>query len=347
MSHGRIVGASLMVLCVLALSGMRSAAAQEIPVGIIDFYGLKRVSESAARGALTFKEGTLVRTDVRPAFIEESKRQLSALPGVASADVNFVCCDDGRAIIYVGVEERSRSALHFRDPPVGAERLAADVVATGGEFDRALMAAVQRGTAAEDDSQGHSLATQDPAMRALEERFIVFATRDLKSLRSVLRNSSDAEQRALAAQVLGYAADKQIIVGDLVYGMSDPDGGVRNNAMRALAVIASMTPSAAKHRVHVPYEPFVDLLRSPVWTDRNKSSFVLMHLTENQDPRLLSLLRRTAMGELVEMARWKSRGHALPALLMLGRIGGLRGEVLNTALSSDDRDSIINAALKR
>ena len=40
----------------------------------------------------------------------------------------------------------------------------------------------------------------------------------------------------------------------------------------------------------MPYEPFVDLLNSPVWTDRNKSSIALMDISSTRDPRLLSLL---------------------------------------------------------
>jgi hypothetical protein len=41
----------------------------------------------------------------------------------------------------------------------------------------------------------------DPAARAIQERFIGYA-QDLRLFRDVLRNSSDAEQRALAAEIL-------------------------------------------------------------------------------------------------------------------------------------------------
>jgi len=131
---------------------------------------------------------------------------------------------------------------------------------------------VRRGDAGEDRSQGHALA-DDPAARALQERLVVvYASRDLPELRLVLRRSSDAAHRALAAQVLGYAADKPAVVEDLVHAMTDPSADVRNNASRALMVFAEMLPGAGPTVPRVPARPFIELLRSPVWSDRNKAS---------------------------------------------------------------------------
>jgi HEAT repeat protein len=225
-------------------------------------------------------------------------------------------------------------------------RLAADIVEAGKALQEAVRAAVQRGDAAEDDSQGHALF-HDPASRSVQERFVGYAARELKELRRVLRDSSDAEQRALAAEILGYVANKRDVVGDLVYGMRDASAEVRNAAMRALAVFASMPPTSGRPIVRVPYESFVDLLQSPVWTDRNKASLALARLSERRDPRLLAKLRREAMVPLIEMARWKSEGHAIPALLILGRIAGQSDEAIQMAWTRGEREGIINAALKR
>jgi len=55
-------------LALVILGGARELAGQELRIGIIDFYGLGRVSESEARQALTFKEGdtiSLVRERAR------------------------------------------------------------------------------------------------------------------------------------------------------------------------------------------------------------------------------------------------------------------------------------------
>ena len=229
----------------------------------------------------------------------------------------------------------------------GIPRQGNPILKDGENVDTAAMAAVERGDAEEDDSKGHALF-HDPAARAIQERFVGYAARDLPQLRRVLRESSDAGQRALAAQVMAYVTNKDRVVGDLAQAMSDPDEDVRNNAMRALAVFANAAP-AARPKTPIPYEGFVALLNSPVWTDRNKASLALLRLSERREPRLLQQLRREALVPLVEMARWKSPGHAMPALMILGRIAGLSDEVAATASASPlaEREAVIKAALDR
>ena len=97
------------------------------------------------------------------------------------------------------------------------------------------------------------------------------------------------------------------------------------------------------HRCRIPYDPFIALLNSPVWTDRNKSSLALDDLSAARDPKLLEALRRDALTSLVEMARWKSEGHATPSLRILARIAGLPEE----AVKISDRERIITAAMGR
>jgi hypothetical protein len=157
------------------------------------------------------------------------------------------------------------------------------------------MAAVVEGDAGEDDTHGHALSS-NAAMRAVQEQFVVFAARDEARLRDMLAQSSDAAERALAA------------------AMRDPNDGVRNNAMLALAVIAAHAAGEPQLGIHVPPEPFVDLLNSPFWTDRNKAVFTLVALSQTHDPALLTALRNRALTSLVEMARWKSRMHAVSFL---------------------------------
>jgi hypothetical protein len=335
-----------MFLVLLVATGVRPSAGEDLPIGIVDFYGLGRVSESEARRALTVKEGDTIAMvgDEPPAFMAESERRLSALPGVAHAHVGFVCCEGGRWIVYVGLEGQGSATPHFRETPTGNMRLAADILQAGRDLSEAWSSAVQRGDAMEDDSKGHALL-HDPAARAIQERFVGYSARDLKELRRVLRGSSDAEQRALAAEVLGYVAHKQEVVGDLVYAMSDPSEEVRNNGMRALAVFAKMAPIGGRSLVRIPTEPFVVLLNSSVWTDRNKASWALVGLSSSRDPRLLQDLRLTAIVPLAEMARWKSLGHASAALTILGRIAGLSDEAIDVAVGRGDREGIIGAAL--
>jgi hypothetical protein len=146
-------------LALVILGGVRQLTGQELQIRIIDFYGLGRVSESEARQALTFKEGDMISLvgDERPAALAESERRLSTLSGVRRAHTNLVCCDKGRGIVYVGIEEQGRATTHFRAAPRGSVSLAGDIVQAGNEFWQAFLAAVQRGDAMEDDSQGHVL----------------------------------------------------------------------------------------------------------------------------------------------------------------------------------------------
>jgi hypothetical protein len=339
-----------LTLCLLLLNlgDVRALRAEEFQIGIIDFYGRHRVTEEEVRQALTFKEGDTISLagDEPPALFVASESRLGALPAIVRAHTNFVCCDAGRAIIYVGIEEKGQATLHFRSAPRGNVRLPADILQAGHEFSQAFAAAMQRGDNVEDDSQGHSLA-HDPATRAVQERFVGYATRNLIDLRRVLHESSDATQRSLAAQILGYVTNKQNIVEDLVYGMSDPSDEVRNNAMRALAVFANVPSTGARPMVRVPYEPFIRLLNSLAWTDRNKASWALMGLSERRDPALLRKLRGEAMAALIEIAHWKSEGHAFPALMLLGRIAGQSDDATQAALTRGERESIIVEALKR
>jgi hypothetical protein len=255
-----------------------------------------------------------------------------------------VCCDQGRAIAYVGIEETGAATLRFRAAPQGEARLAADIVQSGEEFSMAMRSAVQRGAAEEDRSEGHAL-NRDAATRAIQDRFLAFARRDLAELRLVLRSSADAVHRALAAQVLGYTADKQAVVDDLVSAITDASEEVRNNAMRTLLVFADLVPNGDRTRPRIPAAAFIDLLHSPVWTDRNKASGALAALSASRDPEMLAQLRTRALGPLVEMARWKSEGHALAAFTILGRLAGLSDETAMSRWAGGDREAVIRAAI--
>lgn len=330
---------ALLMSSVLSVFAMRG---QTFQIEIIDLFGLNKVDERDVRNALTFKVGdTIVLGDnERPAAFKASEDRLMKLPEVVRAHINPLCCESGRVVIYVGIQERGAPALQFRSAPQGSERLPADVIDAGRDFENAMTSAVARGDAAEDRSKGHSLM-HDPATRTIQEKFITLANRDLPLLRRVLRNSSDASHRALAALLLGYASDKQSVVDELVRGMSDPAEGVRNNSMRALLVFAE-----AASTIRVPAEPFVRFLHSPVWTDRNKAAGALNAITAKRDAKVLSELQKSAIGPLAEMARWKSTGHAQPAFMVLARIAGYTDQAALGMWEAGNREKVISAAIK-
>jgi hypothetical protein len=128
--------------------------------------------------------------------------------------------------------------------------------------------------------------------------------------------------------------------------MSDPDSNVRNNAMRALSILAEYAGHHPELRLKIPAEPFIKMLNSLVWTDRDKAGFALMRLTERRDPAMLDSLRGSALPSLVEMAQWKTPGHANMFCLILGRIAGMPDHETWSDVQSGEKDQIIAAALK-
>ena len=69
-----------------------------------------------------------------------------------------------------------------------------------------------------------------------------------------------------------------------------------------------------------------------------------MALSRGRDLELLAKLQSQALAPLIEMARWKSEGHAQPAFFILARIAGYSDEVAYDLWERGDRDAVINAA---
>jgi len=315
--------ATLFLFCGALLYGRLASADIEIPpIGTIDFYGLRSLSESEVRQHLPFKEG-----DALPELSPTSHDQVARAVGAAQVEFAIVCCtDDGRTLIYVGVQEHEAPGIRYNASPTGEVRLPADILAANDRFLNAHWKAVRTGQAGEDDSLGHSFSTYAPA-RAQQEVFLAFAKDHRPLLLDVLRNSSHADQRAVAAYVLAYYPDKKVIVKPLTRAASDSSGSVRNNAVRGLAVIASYSIAHPKLRIQIEPAPFVHMLNSIVWSDRNKGLWILDSLTAARDPRLLKSLRKEAGSSLVEMCAWKDWGHAFPACQILRRVMGMPDDV--------------------
>ena len=332
--------AHLLIIALMLLLGPRPAQAQLPRVGVIDFYGLRALKPADLARALAVEIGDSLT--VRSSVLRE---RLLAVPGVRDASVHAVCCEAGRTIVYVGVRENEVQFLEFNAAPTGTARLPDNIVAAGDQFLNALFEGVRRGENAEDDSQGHSVPMYAPA-RAIQQTLIDYAAAHVAELRHVLQNAGNPHQRALAAQLIAYTKDKAAVVPDLVAATRDADAAVRNNAIRALAVMAVYEQKHPDSGLRIPYSPFVDLMNSLEWSDRNKAAFALTALTVTRDAELLRLVRERALDSLVEMARWHALGHAAAAGMILGRIAGMPDNEIFT-LFQKDRDAVINAAIRK
>ena len=307
-------------------------------VGVIDYYGLNKVTRDRIQKTLGFKEG-----DPFPASKASVEERLDEIPGVVESHLEAVCCDEGKMVLYVGIEERGAVHFDLREAPEGEVTLAPDITALYRRYFDAFEQAVRRGSTAEDLTHGHSLMA-DPLVREIQLQFPALAETHLGELRNVMRNSADDEQRAIATFLIGYAPKKDQVAQDLQFALRDADPGVRANAARAivaLAVYARLNPDSG-----IKLEPtwFIEMLNSLSWSDRERALKALQILTDGRDAPMLEQLRNRALPALVEMSRWKTLEHALPAFVLTGRVAGLSEQQIQDAWTRGDRESVIAAA---
>jgi hypothetical protein len=317
------------------------ASAQGPRIAVIDFYGLHRVTEQKVRQTLGVREG-----DFLPPSKGDVEERLDNIPNVVESHLEAVCCDAGKMILYIGLEEKGAPHFDLREPPDGEVQLPADINTTYRRFLEASQNALRAGQTAEDLTNGHALSA-NPETREIQQEFIPIAKQYVGDLRHILRDSNDEEQRAIAAYVIAYAPDKPTIVDDLQFALKDADPGVRTNATRglkALAVLARLKPDSG-----VKVEPtwFIEMLNSLSWSDRNQALDMLQILTDDHNVSALDQLRERALPALTEMARWKTLQHALPAFLLLGRVAGIPDDQVQESWSRGDRDSIIAQAIAK
>jgi hypothetical protein len=308
--------------------------AQPGVIGAVEVYGTRSIAAADVRSALGLAAGDRV-----PTGLEEVRARLERLPGVAEASVEVVCCEQGRSIVYAGIRESAAPPPGFGPPPDGVVTLPDDVVNAEAEFTAALQEAVQRGQAEEDHSAGHALMAYGPA-RAVQLRFVALAQNYEEQLRAVLVTSRFPLQRALAAQVLAYLPDKRGVVDLLGPALGDPSPEVRNDAARALWIVAEYAKGDAALRARIPADRLVTMMQSVHWTDRNKASLVLMALTSERDSALLATLDSALRAGLEEMAWWRTQ-HALPAFVILGRIRGLPDDEIFAAWTAGERERVL------
>jgi hypothetical protein len=272
------------------------------------------------------------------------EERLTTIDEIVAAHLEAACCDDnGKAILYVGVEERGAPHFDYHPEPESEDvTLPGAVLEAYTGFLEAARLAAKTGPS-EDLSQGHSLLS-DPKARYLQLGFVGLAEEHKDVLRRAVRESARADHRAIAAYVLGYAKQKQDVHDDLQYALRDPDETVRANALRALgafAVYARKNPDAG---LKVSPTWMVEMLNSLVWTDRNNAAVALVTLTEDRDAGMLDQIRTRALPSVMEMARWSHLPHALPAFILAGRVAGVSEEELQDAWKKEDRESVLKRA---
>jgi hypothetical protein len=309
-------------------------------IGAIDFYGYQGLDVDRAREALPVHPGSTLTEQTRSTI----EAAIAKATGDTPTDVAQVCCDQkGKSLIYIGLRGVTFKRFDLNPAPTGSEHLPPEIVDLSSRADDALYAAVTKGEAGEDNSQGYSLA-KDSVARALQIQERAWALSHSPELLQVLQNSAEPEQRQIASKLLGYAQQSENQVAALVHASRDADARVRNNATRALGVLVTSNP---KLTTHIAPDTFLAMLASGTWTDRNKAIWLLTPMTAERDPQLLAKIRAQALGQLAEMAKWTYQGHAFGARLVLGRVAGIPEDKLLGIAWKGSPDAIIEAVSRQ
>jgi len=326
-----------LLLYIILILLAHNVSAQERPklIGEIEFFGYAGIDQDKVRAALPFHEQENFVGAEYAEKLEQAYNAIKSLTGQYPTGINNVCCDKrGNEIIFIGL---SGKTIPHRPKPNGTARLPEKVLDMYERFMKTLFEGLQKGNFHEDDSKGYALSAYPP-MRAVQLEMRAYAVKRGALLRSVLETSSDDQQRIVAAQLLGYARQSDAQLASLVKATEDSNDTVRNNATRALLVLAA---SSAKIASRVPVQGFIELLLSGTWTDLNKSSGLLDFVTaKKRDEKVLAQLRRKDILErLIEMARWRS--HWESAAKLLGRVAGINEQQLLQLVAEGKAEVII------
>jgi uncharacterized membrane protein len=328
----------LLALLALAVGLMQP---KRIHIGEIELFGTAGIDVAKVRAALPIHEGDEIAEDQSDSIIEGIRHAIENVLGHEPTDVNLVCCNErGGLLVYLGLGGSNTQSITLLPTPTGRTCLAKDAVKLYDDFMLAISQAVRNGNTGEDHSQGYALSF-DPAAHEKQLAMRKYAVAHEQAVEQALQFCGKAEHRQAAATILGYALKSKKQIAALVHASRDADETVRNNATRALAVLASSSSSTA---AEIPSDSFVAMLNSGTWMDRNKSGLLLMGLSGSRNLKLLGLLRSQAMESLVEMARWKEPGHAYAYRVLLGRIAGMEETRINQMIDSGKIDEIVSAA---
>ena len=327
----------LPLMMVLLLGASAPGQDQSKRIGEIEFFGSAGIDVNKIRAVLPLREGDDFDIETAGEKITRALEAVRQMTGHPPTDIAPTCCDDQKNwIIYIGLAGK---ATKYNPHPKGTSRLPVSVIRLYQRFMSALGVAVQKGAAGEDRSKGYALS-EDPALRATQLEMRGFAIPNEALVRKVLATSASDEQRIAASEVLGFARQSGAQLMALAHASRDSNSTVRNNATRALLVLAASNPKPAA--TQIPPGTFVELLLSGTWTDVNKSSSLLSFVTQNIKPKVLAQLRtREVQERLIEIARWRT-GHAQAARLILGRLAGIDEERLQQLVSAGQVETIIH-----
>jgi hypothetical protein len=309
----------------------QAATPKKMKVTKIYFFGYQGIDLKNIRAVMPLKEGDEIEqtTDAMKALKDGIDKAVEATTGKKTTDIAPVFFQKTWTV-YIGLPGTSSHAISYKPPPTGKAELPPVLIKTYQATMDANMHALETG-------QAEDRATYDQ----LREKSRQQAQPVTEQLMVVLAESSDHLQRQVAAHCLGLVAHTQEQIDALAEACYDENSGVRNDAVRALAMLLESDSHAAKL---IPIAKFVPLLSSGIWTDRNKGSFLIgQSLSQKRDPRVRETIGPESLPALQEIAGWDI-GHASPALTILTALGIIPSHKADRLIEADQTEEITGTA---
>ena len=175
--------------------------AQERRIGRIAFFGHDGVDVVAIRDSLPFREGDIVPVGDSDAdasnpavrWKESIGQAVNRVLGRFPTDVASPCCDEaGQVLIYIGLPGKSVHPVRYNQAPKEKRVLPDGLLQLHMQVDDLLFKAILEGRAAEDRSEGYSLAKDEPALRSKQLEFRDEVRKNEAEILEVVRSSADA-----------------------------------------------------------------------------------------------------------------------------------------------------------
>jgi hypothetical protein len=257
--------------------------------------------------------------------IARLSKSIETLTGHKPTDIAAITYKNDNLVLYIGLPGSSSHSLSYNAEPTGDSHLPQAVEGLYKQAVEATSEALRKGGVSADASNGYGISS-DPKLRTSELAMRDFAVTHKELIFQVLGTSADPQQRALAAHALGYGERSKRQSAALIAATRDANANVRNNATRALSILALTDPTIEQQ---IPIEQLCEMLNSGSWTDRNKATSLLESTglletsLKNNDSALISILRTHCLDSLCEMACWDTADNAELYRSILARIAGI------------------------
>jgi hypothetical protein len=251
--------------------------------------------------------------------IAKLSKSIETLTGHKPTDIAPITYKNDNLVLYIGLPGSTSHSLSFNAEPTGDSHLPQAVEGLYNQAVEAAAEGLRKGGVSDDVSNGYGISS-DPKLRTAQLAMRDYALTHKELIFQVLETSADPQQRALAAHALGYGERSKRQIAALIAATRDANANVRNNATRALSILAFTDPTIEQQ---IPIEQLCEMLNSGSWTDRNKATGFIETILKNNDSALISILRTHCLDSLCEMACWDTADNAELYRSILARIAGI------------------------